>query len=87
MPAYVHINLRITDPARQAALAPRFQAALHAAGGRILHFGPVVEVLEGEGTGPEHHGLSNSSRLVAGWCHGDAPTDAMVRKAREGLKG
>ncbi len=50
MPAYVHINLRITDPARQAALAPRFQAALHAAGGRILHFGPVVEVLEGDVT-------------------------------------
>jgi len=48
MPAYVHINLRIKDPARQAALAPRFQAALQAAGGRILHFGPVAELLEGD---------------------------------------
>jgi uncharacterized protein (DUF1330 family) len=48
MPAYVHINLRVIDPARQAALAPRFQAALQEAGGRILHFGPVAEVLEGD---------------------------------------
>jgi hypothetical protein len=28
MPAYVHINLRVIDAAKQAALAPRFQAAL-----------------------------------------------------------
>ncbi|HEX8192160.1 MAG TPA: DUF1330 domain-containing protein [Allosphingosinicella sp.] len=48
MTAYVHVNIRIKDPARQAALIPRFQAALQAAGGRILHFGPVAEVLEGE---------------------------------------
>ncbi len=48
MPAYVHVNLRIKDPARQAALAPRFQSALAAAGGRILHFGPVAETLEGD---------------------------------------
>jgi uncharacterized protein (DUF1330 family) len=48
MTAYVHVNLRVKDPARQAALAPRFQAALQAAGGRILHFGPVAEVLEGD---------------------------------------
>jgi uncharacterized protein (DUF1330 family) len=47
MTAYVHINMRIKDPERQAALVPRFQAALQAAGGRILHFGPVAEVLEG----------------------------------------
>jgi hypothetical protein len=31
MPAYVHVNLRVKDPAKQAALAPRFQAALQAA--------------------------------------------------------
>ncbi len=48
MPAYVHINLRVIDPAKQAALAPRFQAALQEAGGRILHFGPVARVLEGD---------------------------------------
>ncbi|UDL89203.1 DUF1330 domain-containing protein [Mesorhizobium sp. PAMC28654] len=48
MTAYVHVNLRIKDPARQAALAPRFQAALQAAGGRILHFGPVTQMLEGD---------------------------------------
>ncbi|CAJ0744374.1 hypothetical protein R16034_04394 [Ralstonia edaphis] len=48
MPAYVHVNLRIIDAAKQAALAPRFQAALQDAGGRILHFGPVARVLEGD---------------------------------------
>jgi len=47
MTAYVHVNVRVKDPARQAALAPRFLAALKAAGGRILHFGPVAEILEG----------------------------------------
>ena len=50
MPAYVHVNLRVKDPAKQAALAPRFQAALQAAGGRVLHFGPVVQLLEGDVT-------------------------------------
>jgi uncharacterized protein (DUF1330 family) len=48
MPAYVHINLRVIDPAKQAALAPRFLAALQEAGGRVLHFGPVAQVLEGD---------------------------------------
>jgi uncharacterized protein (DUF1330 family) len=48
MTAYVHVNLRIKDPARQAELTPRFQAALHAAGGRIVHFGPVAQTLEGD---------------------------------------
>ncbi len=50
MPAYVHINLRVVDPVKQAALAPRFQSALKEAGGRILHFGPVTQVLEGDET-------------------------------------
>jgi len=48
MPAYGHVNLRIIDPARHAALVPRFQAAIQAAGGRILHFGPVAQMLEGD---------------------------------------
>jgi uncharacterized protein (DUF1330 family) len=50
MPAYVHVNLRIIDSAKQAALAPRFQAALKEAGGQILHFGPVAQILEGDET-------------------------------------
>jgi uncharacterized protein (DUF1330 family) len=48
MPAYVHVNLRVVDPVKQAALAPRFKAALEEAGGRILYFGRVAGVLEGE---------------------------------------
>jgi len=50
MPAYVHVNLRVIDPAKQAALAPRFQAALQEAGGRILYFGRVAQALEGDET-------------------------------------
>ncbi|WP_433782801.1 DUF1330 domain-containing protein [Pseudomonas frederiksbergensis] len=48
MPAYVHVNIRVIDSAKQAALAPRFHAALKEAGGQILHFGPVAQVLEGD---------------------------------------
>lgn len=48
MPAYVHVNLRVKDFAKQAALAPRFQDALKEAGGKILYFGPVVQTLEGD---------------------------------------
>ena len=48
MPANVHVNLRILEPTRHAALVPRFQAAIQAAGGRILHFGPVAQTLEGD---------------------------------------
>ena len=47
MTAYVHVNLRVLDATLQASLAPRFQAALERAGGRIVHFGPVVDHLEG----------------------------------------
>ena len=50
MPAYVHVNLRVVDPVKQAALAPRFKAALDEAGGRILYFGRVAEILEGDET-------------------------------------
>jgi uncharacterized protein (DUF1330 family) len=48
MPAYVHVNLRVIDPVKQAALVPHFQAALKEAGGKILHFGPVAQILEGD---------------------------------------
>ena len=48
MPAYVHVNLRVLDSAKQTALVPRFHVALEKAGGRILHFGPVAQILEGD---------------------------------------
>jgi uncharacterized protein (DUF1330 family) len=50
MPAYVHVNLQVIDPVKQAALAPRFKAAIEEAGGRILYFGRVAAVLEGDET-------------------------------------
>jgi hypothetical protein len=46
-----------------------------------------VQVLQGEGTGPDAHGLSNSSRIVAGWCAKDVGTEEMVVRAGKRLKG
>ncbi|MEO6917805.1 MAG: DUF1330 domain-containing protein [Collimonas sp.] len=65
MPAFVHINLRVIDPAKQAALAPRFLAALEEAGGRILHFGPVARVLEGDDAPLPLAGVFEFSTLAA----------------------
>jgi dienelactone hydrolase len=44
-------------------------------------------VLQGEGTGPDRHGLSNSSRLVASWCFKDWPAADIEQRAKQGLKG
>jgi pimeloyl-ACP methyl ester carboxylesterase len=44
-------------------------------------------VLQGEGTGPDMHGLSNSSRLVASWCFKDWSTPDIEQRAKQGLKG
>lgn len=46
-----------------------------------------VQVLQGQGSGPEAHVLSNSSRVVAGWCAKEMDTDEIVRRAARGLKG
>ena len=47
---------------------------------------PVME-LTGEGSGPQKHGMSNSGRLVAGWCARDLSDDEIREKASAGLKG
>ena len=49
--------------------------------------GIPVATLQGEGTGPEAHGLRDSAHKVAGWCFHDLPTDEIVRKAAKGLRG
>jgi pimeloyl-ACP methyl ester carboxylesterase len=46
-----------------------------------------VAVLAGEGSGPDSHGLSNSARLVAGWCAKDMTTLDIESLAAKGLKG
>ena len=46
-----------------------------------------VQVLQGEGSGPDAHGLENSSRIVAGWCAKDVGTEEVVARAGKGLKG
>ncbi|TIP01657.1 MAG: DUF1330 domain-containing protein [Mesorhizobium sp.] len=83
MTAYVHINLRIKDPARQAALAPRFQAALHAAGGRILHFGPVVERLEGDVTPLPIAGIFEFATLADALAFYRSPQYAPIKVERD----
>ncbi|GAB0113791.1 DUF1330 domain-containing protein [Acidisoma sp. C75] len=83
MPAYVHVNLRIKDPARQAALAPRFQAALTAAGGRILHFGPVAQLLEGEVTPLPLAGVFEFPTLAEALAFYHSPEYAPLRSERD----
>ncbi|CAM5218729.1 hypothetical protein CDEF62S_02881 [Castellaniella defragrans] len=87
MPAYVHVNLRVIDPAKQADLAPRFQSALKEAGGRILHFGPVAQVLEGEETPLPMAGVFEFPTLAQALTFYDseryAPIKAERREAQE----
>jgi uncharacterized protein (DUF1330 family) len=87
MPAYVHINLLVIDPAKQAALAPRFLEALTEAGGRILHFGPVVQVLEGDDTPLPMAGVFEFPTLAQAqaFYHSDryAPIKAERREAQQ----
>lgn len=54
---------------------------------RARALGLPVEVLSGEGAGPSKHGMSTSSRRVAGWCGQGMRTDDILRRAAEGLKG
>lgn len=54
---------------------------------KLQEIGVNVETLTGEGTGPEHHSLSNSARRVAGWCANGLPKEEIIRNAAKGLKG
>lgn len=83
MPAYVHVNLRIKDPSRQAALAPRFQAALEAAGGRILHFGPVAQSLEGDVTPLPLAGIFEFPTLANALAFYQSPEYAPIKVERD----
>ena len=83
MPAYVHINMRVIDPARQAALLPRFQAALYEAGGRILHFGPVTKVLEGDQAPLPLAGVFEFPSLAAALAFYDSEAYAPIKAERQ----
>jgi uncharacterized protein (DUF1330 family) len=87
MPAYVHVNLRVIDAAKQAALAPRFREALQEAGGRILHFGPVAQVLEGKDQPLPMAGVFEFATLAQALAFYDsekyAPIKAERREAQE----
>lgn len=54
---------------------------------KLATLGIPVEVFQGQGAGPEAHGLPNSGREVASWCFRDLPTAEIVRRAGQGLKG
>jgi uncharacterized protein (DUF1330 family) len=82
MPAYVHINMRVIDPARQAALLPRFVAALHDAGGRVLHMGPVAKVLEGDDAPLPLAGVFEFPSLAAALAFYDSETYAPIKAER-----
>jgi len=47
----------------------------------------AVWTLQGEGAGPEMHGLSDSARIVAGWCAKNMLSRDIVARAAKGLKG
>jgi uncharacterized protein (DUF1330 family) len=83
MTAYVHVNIRIKDPARQAALVPRFQAALEAAGGRILHFGPVARTLEGDVAPLPMAGIFEFPTLAAAMAFYQSPEYAPIKVERD----
>lgn len=83
MTAYVHVNIRIKDPARQAALVPRFKAALEAAGGRILHFGPVAETLEGDVAPLPLAGIFEFSTLAEALSFYRSPEYAPIKVERD----
>jgi pimeloyl-ACP methyl ester carboxylesterase len=55
--------------------------------GRAKALGLPVMELTGEGTGSAKHGMSNSGRMVAGWCAQDLSDDQIREKAKAGLKG
>jgi len=54
---------------------------------RLNAVGIPVETLAAKGTGPDSHSLSDSARIVAGWCYKGLPTGEILRKAAEGLRG
>ena len=83
MTAYVHVNLRIKDPAKQAELAPRVLAALQAAGGRILHFGPVAEMLEGDVAPLPMAGIFEFPTLADALAFYHSPQYAPIKQERD----
>ncbi len=83
MTAYVHVNLRIKNPVRQAALVPRFQAALQAAGGRIVHFGPVAQMLEGDITPLPLAGIFEFPTLAEALSFYQSPEYAPIKVERD----
>ncbi len=54
---------------------------------KLRELGVSVEVIQGEGAGSSHHGLSSSSTLVASMCLKGQSTEQILQRAARGLKG
>ena len=54
---------------------------------KLKEIGIPVQILPGEGTGPDRHSLSRSARIVAGWCAKDWSDEKILDAAAKGLKG
>jgi dienelactone hydrolase len=54
---------------------------------RLRAVGLKAEVLEGEGVGPERHGMLQSALLVGSMCLKGLSTDEIRQRAAQGLKG
>lgn len=55
--------------------------------GRARWLGIPTLELTGTGSGAARHGMSNSSRLVAGWCHNGLSDGEIRERAKAGLNG
>lgn len=54
---------------------------------KLTTLGVPTAVLQGQGAGPDAHGLPNSAREVASWCFHDRSTEEILRRAAQGLRG
>lgn len=84
--ARMHPQLRVFvlgDPADSNVVWPS-QTVLAE---RLKQRAVPAEVIEGQGTGPERHGLARSARVVAGWCAKELPTEEILERAAGRMGG
>jgi pimeloyl-ACP methyl ester carboxylesterase len=55
--------------------------------GRAKTLGIPTMVLTGTGSGAAKHGMSNSARLVAGWCNSGLTDEQILERSKAGLNG
>jgi hypothetical protein len=53
----------------------------------LKELGAAVELLTGEGSGPQRHGLGTSAQRVGAECLRERPTREILEMAARGLRG